>query len=104
LKVDLLHQKTGDGPLVIIAKKPEFPAHGGIIESFSPSDGAKLASATNWSLTMTISDGGFIEENDEFAFNPPENGYQSMVNYSFQKGQKEWQSNWSMDFKKNFYI
>lgn len=104
VKVDLLHQKTGVGPLEIKQKKPEFPAHGGTMESFSPSDRAKLASATNWSITMRISDGGFIEENDEFPFEPPESGYQSTVNYSFQKGQGEWQGNWSMNFQKNFYI
>ena len=104
VKVDLLHRKTGNGPLEIMTKKPEFPAHPGLMENLSPSDRAKLMSATNWSLTMRISDGGFIEQNDEFPFNPPESGYQSTVNYSFQKGQKEWTGNWSMFFQKNYYI
>ena len=104
VKVDLLNQKTGDGPLEIMQKKPEFPAHGGTMDSLSASDRAKLMSATNWSFTMRISDGGFSEENDEFPFNPPGTGYQGTVNYSFQKGQKDWQGNWSMNFQRNYYF
>jgi hypothetical protein len=100
VKVDLLHQKVGSGPMEIMQKKPEFPAHGGAFESLSPSDRAKLLSATNWSLTMAISDGGFIEESDEFAFNPPESGYQSVVKYNFQKGE----TNWTINFQKDYYI
>ncbi len=41
---------------------------------------------------------------NEFPFNPPEAGYQSTVNYSFQKGQKEWQGSYSMNFQRNYYI
>jgi uncharacterized repeat protein (TIGR03803 family) len=104
VKVDLLHQKAGDGPLEITQKKPEFRAHGGTIESLSPSDRAKLMSATNWSFTMKIGDGGFIEQNDEFPFHPPETGYQTIVNYSFRKGQGEWTGNGSMNFQTNYYI
>jgi hypothetical protein len=100
VKVDLLHRKVADGPLTIMQMKPEFPSHGGIFESLSPSDRAKLLSATNWSLTMEIGDGGFIEENDEFAFNPPESGYQPVVKYDFQKGQ----TNWTLFFQKDYYI
>lgn len=99
-RVDLLNRKTGNGPLEIAQKKPDFPAHGGTIESLSPSDRAKLMSATNWSYAMQISDGGLIEENEEFPFNPPESGYQAVVHYEFQKDQ----TNWTVNFQKNYYI
>lgn len=104
VKVDLLNQKTGNGALEIRQKKPEFPAHGGTWERMSPSDRAKFASATNWSLSMKISNGGFVEENDEFGFNPPEGGYQPTINYTFHKGEKEWPGNWSMKFEKSYYV
>lgn len=100
VKVDLQHQKTADGPLEIRQTKPDYPAHGGTIERLSPSDYAKLISATNWSVTMKISEGGLIEENQEFPFNPPESGYQSAVTLSFQKGQ----TNWTQHILKDYYI
>jgi uncharacterized repeat protein (TIGR03803 family) len=100
INVDLLNRKAGNGPLEIMQKKPDFPVHGGTIESLSPSDYAKLMSATNWSFTMKISDGGFIEENEEFPFNAPESGYQAVVKYDFQKGQ----TNWTVNFQRNYYI
>ncbi len=67
VNVDLVQRKTGNGPLEIIQNKPEFPAHGGTIESLSPSDRSKPMSATNWSITMRISDGGFIEEDQRIS-------------------------------------
>lgn len=97
---DFLNRKAGNGPLEIMQRKPDFPAHGGTIESLSPSDYAKLISATNWSFTMKISDGGFIEETEEFPFNPPESGYQVVVKYDFRKGQ----TNWTVNFQKDYYI
>ena len=104
VKVDLMNQKTGAGALEIRQKKPEFPARGGTWERMSPSDRAKLASATNWSLSLTISNGGLVEENDEFGFTPPESGYQPTIEYTFHKGQKEWLGNWAMNFQKSYYV
>lgn len=100
VKIDLLNQKTGDGPLEISQTKPDYPEHGGTIERLSPWDRAKLASATNWSVTMKISDGGLIEENDEFPFNPPETGYQPVIALNFQHGQ----TNWTQQVIKDYYI
>jgi len=39
---------------------------------------------------MDIPDGGFVEENDEFPFEAPESGYQSIVDFAFQQGQPNW--------------
>jgi len=46
--------------------------------------------ATEWQFRMTIPDGGFVEENDEFPFEAPEEGYQSTVEFDFQQGQPDW--------------
>lgn len=98
--VDLLNRKAGNGSLEIRQTKPDYPAHGGIVENLSPSDYAKLISATNWSFTMKMNGGGFLEESEEFPFSPPESGYQSVVTFNFQKGQ----TNWTTQLKKDFYI
>jgi len=98
--VNLLNRKVGNGSLEIGQKKPDYPAHGGIVQNLSPSDYAKWISATNWSFTLKMNEGGFIEEGDEFPFSPPESGYQSVVTFNFQKGQ----TNWTADLKRDFYI
>jgi hypothetical protein len=100
VNVDLLAQKVGSGSLEIKTKKPDYPAHGAAFQFLSPSDQAKVLAATNWSISMKFNDGGFIEEDEEFPFNPPETGYQPVVTFNFQKGQ----TNWVYDFKKDFYI
>jgi hypothetical protein len=100
VNIDLLKRKSGSGSLEISQMKPDYPAHGGIVQNLSPSDRAKLISATNWSLTMKLNDGGFLEENEEFPFSPPESGYQSVVTYNF----NEAQTNWTTELKKDFYI
>ena len=100
ITVDLLAQKVGSGTLEIRTKKPDYPAHGGAFQHLSPSDQAKWLAATNWSFSMKMSDGGFFEESEEFAFNPPESGYQPTVTFTFEKGK----TNWTTELKKDFYI
>jgi len=85
VNVDLLHRKTGSGPLEIRQTKPER---------------AKWQTATNWSFSMRISDGGFLEQHEEFPFRPPESGYQPLVEFRFRKGE----TNWTIGIRKDYYI
>src|SRR5262249_10543401 len=71
VKVDPLHRKVGEGPLEVSQMKPEY---------------RNWKSATNWSLTLTIADGGFVEESEEFPFHPPESGYRPEVKFNLAKG------------------
>jgi hypothetical protein len=83
VNVDLLNRTVGSGSMVIRQTKH-----------------AQWISATNWSFTMKMNDGGFIEENEEFPFTLPESGYQSVLTFNFQKGQ----TNWTTELKKDFYV
>jgi hypothetical protein len=56
--------------------------------------------ATEWSFSMTIPDGGFIEENDEFPFEAPESGYQPKLQFDFKVGQPDWETH----FTKSYYF
>ncbi len=56
--------------------------------------------ATNWSFSLSIPDGGLVENQDEFQFQAPETGYQSTVEYNFSKGEP----NWTTHVTKQFYI
>jgi hypothetical protein len=85
VKVDLLNQKVADGPLEISQIKPHQK---------------NWQLITSWFFSMKIADGGFVEENDEFAFYPPETGYQPVVAFNFQKGQ----TNWATGLRKDYYI
>jgi hypothetical protein len=85
VKVDLLHRKVGDGPLEISQVKPE---RGG------------WEFATNWSITLKIADGGFVEQDEEFPFHPPESGYRPQVDFNFDKGL----TNWARGIRKDYYI
>jgi hypothetical protein len=85
VSVNLLERKTGSGPLEISQVKPEY---------------ANWKTATAWSFSMKIPGGGFIEENDEFPFHPPESGYQPEIGFKFQKGA----TNWTTDVRKDYYI
>lgn len=60
----------------------------------------KLAGAASWSFKMEIPGGGFVEEGDEFPFEAPESGYQSVVEFIFQQGQTDW----ATDILKDYYI
>jgi hypothetical protein len=56
--------------------------------------------ASEWSFRMSISSGGFVEENDEFPFLAPENGYQPIVEFVFKADQPDWQT----ALAKSYYI
>jgi alpha-tubulin suppressor-like RCC1 family protein len=86
VQVNLLERKTGNGPLQISQIKPPH---------------ANYRTPTNWSLTLKLPGGGFVSGGDEeFPFHPPESGYQSEVNFNFDKGQ----TNWTPGIQKNYYI
>jgi len=84
VKIDLLQRLTSDsGQIEISQKKPEFK---------------DWKQANEWSLKMTISGGGFVEENDQFPFEAPETGYQPTVELNFQKGLPDWRTDLSKDY------
>jgi hypothetical protein len=56
--------------------------------------------ATNWSFSLSIPDGGLVENQDEFQFEVPETGYQSTIEYNFVKGDPDW----TTQVSKQFYI
>jgi hypothetical protein len=83
IRVDLLQEKAGtSGQLEISQNKP-------------PS-----REATEWSFTMTIPDGGLVENQSEFPFEAPETDYQPTVELRFSQGA----TNWATHIKKIYYI
>jgi len=56
--------------------------------------------ATEWSLRLSIPDGGFVKNQDEFQFEAPETKYEPTVEYQFTKGE----TNWTTQVSKQFYI
>jgi hypothetical protein len=87
VRVDLLERKSGgqEGQLILSETKPPYD---------------KWKQATEWSFRMEIPDGGFVEENDEFAFEAPESGYQPVMEFDFEQSQ----TNWTTILKKDFYV
>jgi hypothetical protein len=84
LRVNFFSRKVGsEGQLELSAVKPR-----------------RGETASQWSFGMSIPDGGFIEENDEFPFEAPEAGYQSIVEFSFKAGE----TNWVETVSKDYYI
>jgi hypothetical protein len=53
-----------------------------------------------WSFQMSIPDGGFIEENDEFPLEAPTSGYTPTVEFNFDPND----SNWTDAIGKHYYI
>jgi hypothetical protein len=49
---------------------------------------------------MSIPDGGFIEQDDEFPFEAPESGYKPSVEFEFRAGE----TNWTQNLHKRYYI
>lgn len=85
IKVDFLNRSAGNnGQIEFSNIKPEY---------------LQARQANEWSFKMIIADGGFVEESDEFPFEAPENGYQPVVQFYFQKGQ----TNWADSIHKDFY-
>lgn len=56
--------------------------------------------ASEWSFRLSIPDGGFVEENDEFPFEAPESGYQTTLEFHFQAGE----TNWTDTLRRSYYI
>ena len=56
--------------------------------------------AAEWSFRMSIPDGGFVENQDEFQFEAPQANYRPTVEYQFKKGE----NNWTTQITKQFYI
>jgi hypothetical protein len=67
VKVDLLQRKAGDSGQLEI-------------QIWIDIDQAAY-SIKSWQLRLSIPDGGFVEENDEFPFEAPENGYRSVLEF-----------------------
>ena len=83
VRVDLLQKRAGvTGQLEISQNKPPW------------------RDATNWSFRMSIPDGGFVENEDEFQFEAPETNYEPIVEYHFSKNE----TNWVTQVTKSFYI
>jgi hypothetical protein len=86
VNIDLIKGKVGaSGQLQMSQVKPPY-------ESWKK--------ATAWSFNMTIPDGGFVEESEEFPFEAPINGYLSTITFNFRAGQPDWKTN----LKKSYYI
>lgn len=86
VNVDLLNRTFGNnGQLQMSQTKPPY-------ESWKR--------ATEWSFRMSIPDGGFVEENDEFPFEAPANGYQPTIGFDFKADQPDWKTR----FAKSYYI
>ncbi len=83
VKIDFFQKRpSSSGQLEISQIKPPFQT------------------ATNWSFSLSIPDGGLVENQDEFQFAAPESGYQPTVEYNFTKGG----TNWTTQVSKQFYI
>ena len=86
VRVDFFNRKlSGEGQMEISAVKP---------------DRLKQERTSEWSFKMSIPDGGFIEEADEFPFEAPESGYQPTIEFHFKAGD----TNWTDTIHKSYYI
>ena len=86
VNVDLLQKKAGtSGDLAVSQDKPDY---------------SQWQQATNWSFHMSIPNGGFVGQNDEFPFEAPESDYQPTVDLNFVKGEPDWTTH----FVTNYYI
>jgi hypothetical protein len=84
VRVNFLNHKVApDGQLELSAVKPP-----------------RGQPATRWSFRMSIPDGGFIEENDEFPFEAPQSGYKPTIEFDFVAGS----TNWTQVLHKRYYI
>jgi hypothetical protein len=84
VRVDFFNQKVGtEGQLELSSVKPP-----------------RGQAASKWSFRLSVPDGGLIEENDEFPFEAPASGYQSMIEFDFKAGE----INWTDTLHKHYYI
>lgn len=84
---------------VDLLKKTSAPTGELQISQLKPSR-EQWQQAAEWSLTMKIQDGGFAEQNDEFAFEAPEADYQPAIDLHFSSGT----TNWTPHLVKTYYI
>jgi len=83
VRVDLLQkQPSAAGQLEISQNKPPW------------------REATEWSFRMSILDGGFVADEDEFQFEAPRTNYVPTVEYHFTRSE----TNWMTHVTKRFYI
>jgi hypothetical protein len=86
VRVDLLNRQVAqNGQIEISQVKP---------------DPKNWKEATEWKLQITIPDGGFVSQADEFPFEAPDTGYQSTIQFDFKQGD----SDWTTSLSTNFYI
>ncbi len=86
VRVNLMERKVnGDGQLEISQVKPEY---------------LQVKDAKAWTFQMALPTGGFVEQNDEFPFDAPETGYQSVLTFHFNRDD----AHWSREIKKGYYI
>jgi len=86
VRIDLFARSVAEaGQIEISQSKPEY---------------VEWKQAKEWRFRMSIPDGGFVEHNDEFPFAAPENGYQSVVEFRFNKAD----TNWATRLQKQYYI
>jgi hypothetical protein len=84
--VDLLARKVGSaGQLEISHVKPDLE---------------HWREATEWSFRLSLPDGGLVEQNDDFPFEAPEEGYEPVVEFQFHRED----ANWTTILQKRYYI
>jgi hypothetical protein len=86
VRVDFLNRKVGDtGQLELSAVKPPR---------------WERTEKPEWSLRMSIPDGGFVEHADEFPFEAPQAGYQPNIELHYKVGE----TNWAETIRKKYYV
>jgi hypothetical protein len=82
--LDFFNRKTGNSGQLVVS-------------NVKPPDGRVRS---DWSITLSVPDGGLLEHHDEFPFEAPSAGYQPVVELRFDKSS----TNWVADLKKGYYI
>jgi hypothetical protein len=113
-------RKKGQGAALITSKNGmspslglRVPTNGNLIrvdllqKQVSPSGQLEISQikppwkeATDWSFSMSIPSGGFVENNDDFQFDAPATNYQPDVQFHFSQAQP----NWTTHLIKQYYI
>jgi hypothetical protein len=84
--LDFFNQKVGENGQLKIEGWKELKDH--------------KTAQNNWGFRLTVPDGGLIENTDEFPFEAPAEGYQSVWEWHFTDGAPDWQGG----INKKFYI
>lgn len=84
IRVDLLEREVvASGFLELSQNKPPY---------------AEWKQADSWSFRMEIREGGFVEHSEEFPFEAPEEGYQPILEFHFEKNAGRWATRISRDY------